>query len=188
MTTAIFTILSYISGSIMYSHILVKYMAKKDISKFGDGNPGAANAFRAGGPVIGILALIGDFFKGFIPVAIAKYCLNLGNTSLFFISAAAIIGHAFSFILKFKGGKSIAVSYGVWTALTIWQIPILWGIYTLIGLAVIKKDHLSVVLAMLFIFVSILIFDGRAYLVTLSLVNMLILCYKGKHDIFPNAG
>ncbi|WP_322796901.1 glycerol-3-phosphate acyltransferase, partial [Tepidiforma sp.] len=42
-----------------------------DVRTSGDGNPGATNAWAAGGPAAGVAAAIGDWAKGALPVALA---------------------------------------------------------------------------------------------------------------------
>ena len=56
-----FVILSFLSGAVPYSVILGKLFLRKDIREYGDGNPGGANAWRAGGPAFGLLAILLDF-------------------------------------------------------------------------------------------------------------------------------
>ncbi len=41
--------LAFFSGSVPYSLLLGKLLLKRDIRRFGDGNPGATNLIRAGG-------------------------------------------------------------------------------------------------------------------------------------------
>ncbi|MGB9810219.1 MAG: glycerol-3-phosphate acyltransferase, partial [Dictyoglomus turgidum] len=104
-------LLQFLSGSIMYSYIIARIL-KVDLSKIRDGNPGASNLWRAVGWKYGILALFLDYLKGALPLAIF---VSLGIVKdNFVISLAAlsgVLGHAFSPILRFKGGKAVAVSF-----------------------------------------------------------------------------
>ena len=45
-------------GACPFALWIGKWLAHKDIRNYGDGNPGAVNAFRAAGPKIGTFALI----------------------------------------------------------------------------------------------------------------------------------
>jgi glycerol-3-phosphate acyltransferase PlsY len=94
----------------------VGYMAGKlngiDIREHGSGNIGATNVLRVLGKKTGIPVFIIDFLKGLLPVLLA---LKLTNNIECGIAAGlgAILGHNFTFWLKFKGGKGVATSAGV---------------------------------------------------------------------------
>ncbi len=57
--------------------------------------------------------------KGALPVVLAYYVFDVAGWGLTVVMLAPILGHAYSPFLKFKGGKAIAVTFGVWTALTV---------------------------------------------------------------------
>jgi acyl phosphate:glycerol-3-phosphate acyltransferase len=112
--------LSYLSGSIPFGYLLVRLVRGEDIRKTGSGNIGATNVSRKS-PVLGIVTLVLDALKGFVPVALA---LSLGRrfveppyllaaTAAFF----AIVGHIFPVWLKFRGGKGVATGLGSWIGL-----------------------------------------------------------------------
>ena len=59
-----FIVLGYLSGSIMFSYLIVKILKHIDLIDVSDDhNPGMANAFKYGGTTCGVLALVCDFFK-----------------------------------------------------------------------------------------------------------------------------
>jgi acyl-phosphate glycerol 3-phosphate acyltransferase len=99
-----------------------------DIRQFGDGNPGGTNVWKAGGPRWGITAILLDGLKGLIPVSLALYQGEVSGWWVFPVSLAPIMGHVFSPFLNFRGGKALATTFGVWTALTLYQVPIVFGI------------------------------------------------------------
>lgn len=118
-------LVAFLLGSIPFAYIAVKAFGRKDIRQVGEGNPGAANASRACGPAVGAAVLVLDAMKGLLTV----YFLVKG-TSYWQRPALAImpvLGHAFSPWLGFKGGKAITTSFGIWTALTIWEAPVAMG-------------------------------------------------------------
>ena len=97
---------------------------KIDIRTAGSGNVGATNVARLCGFKWGVLTLLFDALKGAAPVAVAQYILPdalpelvpakalatfVGLTGL-----AAILGHLYSYFLKFKGGKAVATTVGVY--------------------------------------------------------------------------
>ncbi len=118
----IFTVLGYLSGSVLYAPLFAKLFGKGDIiEKSRDKNPGTANAFMYGGFVCGLATLICDLSKGFFPVWL---CMRgaFDMRALPFVVAAPVAGHAFSLFNHFKGGKGIATSFGVLLGLLpMWQ-------------------------------------------------------------------
>jgi glycerol-3-phosphate acyltransferase PlsY len=112
--------LSYLSGSIPFGYLLVRLVRGEDIRKTGSGNIGATNVSRKS-PKLGMLTLILDALKGFVPVALALHFGQrasvqpylLASTSAFF----AIAGHIFPVWLHFRGGKGVATGLGSWIGL-----------------------------------------------------------------------
>lgn len=95
-----------------------------DIRKTGSGNIGATNLTRALGRRWGITAFILDFAKGLLPaLAPAWLALELDSPPLttlqiqILAGLAAVLGHVFPVTLGFRGGKGVATTFGVMTAL-----------------------------------------------------------------------
>lgn len=138
MKTFFFTLLGYLSGSVLYAYVFAGLL-KKDgmIEKSKDKNPGTANAFLYGGFRCGLLTLLGDFFKGFIPVQLyMRYRYYNGAADVYSIAlilAAPVIGHAFSLFHKLEGGKGIAVTFGCLLGLApIWQPAVVLAVFFLL--------------------------------------------------------
>ena len=113
--------LSYLSGSIPFGYLLVRLVRGEDIRKTGSGNIGATNVSRKS-PTLGVLTLLLDALKGFVPVMLAlqwgrhEFSANayaLASVAAFF----AIVGHTFPVWLKFRGGKGVATGLGSWIGL-----------------------------------------------------------------------
>lgn len=104
----------YLSGSILFARLFESIFKKEIVKVSPDQNPGTFNAFRYGGFQCGILTLICDLLKGFLPVFLY---LQTGvpekEAGLAFVLAAPVVGHIFPIFYEFKGGKGIAVSFGV---------------------------------------------------------------------------
>lgn len=115
--TFVWTLVSFLSGSIPFSMWVGRLALKKDIRQYGDHNPGATNVARAGGWQLGVLAAALDIAKGAAPVWLAIHWLGLDGWSLLPIALAPVLGHAYSPFLKFKGGKAVAVTGGIWMGL-----------------------------------------------------------------------
>lgn len=116
-------LLAFLSGSVPYA-VLVGYLVlHTDIRQYGDGNPGAYNVFRAGGRLSGLVAGLLDAGKAAAPTWLALRAY--GPVAVPWVAVAAVAGHAFSPWLRFRGGKAIAASLGIWLAL-LTVVPAFW--------------------------------------------------------------
>ena len=114
-----FIFLAYIIGAIPFGQIISRKIAGIDITLKGSGNIGATNVAREIGIKWGLLTLLLDLFKGFIPVFIIKnFIIDFEGIFLFTIAIAVILGHRFSPFLRFKGGKGVATAFGIFLALS----------------------------------------------------------------------
>ncbi len=136
---------AYLLGSIPFGFLMAKAKGV-DIRSVGSGNIGATNAMRVLGKPAGIIVLLMDALKGFGACLLAIIFYNhyfyqfsgLHSTSdsiplpsqegmeHFAIIAGifAVLGHNYTCWLKFKGGKGIATTAGVFLALAPWALLI----------------------------------------------------------------
>jgi glycerol-3-phosphate acyltransferase PlsY len=105
-------ILSYLIGSIPFAYIAGRLVKGIDIRKVGDGNVGAANAFREIGPITGLAVMVADIMKGVTVVLIAQGS-HLNQTAVFVAGFACVLGHIYPIFLNFKGGRGEATAAGV---------------------------------------------------------------------------
>jgi glycerol-3-phosphate acyltransferase PlsY len=127
-------------GACPFAVWLGRWRLKKDITRYGDGNPGSANVFHAGGGVrLGLTAVLLDIAKGVPFVLISHLIFGLPIVVVLAIGLSAILGHAFSPILQFKGGKSVAVTFGVLIALPQPDILFAYTILTVLGFLFIEQ-------------------------------------------------
>lgn len=151
-----FIVIGYLSGSIMYAYLLPRLMKHIDIRELSDdGNPGTANAFTHAGIPVGILVIICELLKGAVPVWAAARSIDITNLLFSLVLAAPVLGHAFPLFWEGKkGGKAIAVSFGVLLGLFPNLMPalILAGLYILFSLVIIIRPHFfrSVITFLLF--------------------------------------
>jgi glycerol-3-phosphate acyltransferase PlsY len=132
--------IAYLLGSVPTGYILGT-LAGVDVQKAGSGNIGATNVARIVGKRQGILTLLADIAKGFIPVILG---VNLGLTSAqsALVGIAAFLGHLYPVFLRFRGGKGVATALGVLLALTplaslllivVFAVVIFWSRVTSLG-------------------------------------------------------
>lgn len=143
----LYTLVGYLSGSVLYSLLYSKIFHISDIRiNSRDHNPGVANAFKNGGSACGIFTLFGDFFKAFIPVFLYIHFTShsLSSIGAAFVIAAPVIGHMYPLFHGFKGGKGITATFGSLAALLpIWQPLTLLVVLFLFfsGVLVIKPNY-----------------------------------------------
>ncbi len=125
--TILLVILEFLCGSMMFSY-WIAILEKKDLKTIGDGNPGGYNLLQSTGIGIGLLGISLDFFKGYFPLVILIHMGAVKGITIIPIAIAPILGHAFSPFMKFKGGKATAVTFGVWSAVTAFEVSIVYAI------------------------------------------------------------
>lgn len=152
---------AYILGSIPTSYIMGKLIKGIDIRDFGSGNVGATNALRILGTKVGVFTLIIDIGKGFLAVNIARIIIEDPTDLIMILTGLfAILGHIFTIFLKFKGGKGVAASAGVFIALV--PVPIAIALFVFIITVWLSKFvSLGSILAAFTLFISELIINIR---------------------------
>ncbi len=141
----------------MFSHWLGLVVLKRDIRTIGDGNPGASNLFRAGGWLVGIVGLLLDYAKGVAPVVVARFVGGIEGSALIPTALAPVLGHAFSPWLRGRGGKAVAVTFGVWTGVSLWEGPVVLGLLLTVFYMLSARDSWTVFISMLCFFVYLLL-------------------------------
>ena len=147
---------AYLLGSIPFGFLVAKAKGV-DIRSVGSGNIGATNAMRVLGKAAGILVLMADALKGYAACLLGAFIHiyfsnqlaglhsstsdngansfeELRNSSSYFPIIAgifAVLGHNYPCWLKFKGGKGIATSAGVYLALAPWAVLVALVVFIL---------------------------------------------------------
>ena len=106
-------LLAYLIGSIPTAYVLFRIKRGDDIRKYGSGNVGGTNVIRTLGTSWGLMTIILDVIKGFIPVLISYLLYPTDLILVAVVSVVTVLGHSFPVYIKFKGGKAIATSLGV---------------------------------------------------------------------------
>lgn len=119
---AVVAVVSYFIGCFNFA-VIISHIKKKDIRSEGSGNPGTMNMTRTFGLKIGAINFFCDVIKGGLPAVIAwiifKNYVFVGTTVIvsdfmrYFCGLFVIIGHIFPVTMKFKGGKGIASTMGL---------------------------------------------------------------------------
>ena len=197
--TVLFTVIEFLCGSLMFSYWL-GLAVKVDLRTVGDGNPGAFNLWHSAGYKIGLLGVFLEFTKGYLPLAILIDQGYAEGFALVPIAIAPILGHAFSPFLKFRGGKTVAVTFGVWSAVTRFEVSVTYAVILAVFTVAVKflkrgkapsseEDGLMVVFGMLILGVYLKIREFSADIAALWLANLIIMAFANRsklHGFFKN--
>jgi acyl phosphate:glycerol-3-phosphate acyltransferase len=175
--------IAFLCGSLPFSVWLGKILLDVDVRKLGDGNPGAANAFRTGNKLVGLLVLLLDISKAAAPVGWAYFNLGIRGMPMLLIAVAPILGHVFSPFLGFRGGKALATALGVWIGLTIWKLSLPAIVGAVIGIALFTPPGWSGMLALGGILAVLLIWMPDPLLLAIWFSEVIILAWTHRLDL-----
>lgn len=180
MQYMIWILAGYLSGSVLYGYYLPLWLKKTDVRALSDdGNPGTANAFKQAGVPVGILVILCELGKGFLPVFLAARHLKIETILFSLVMAAPVLGHAFPvFTGGRKGGKAIAVSFGVLLGLVPEWRPVFWLIifYLLFSLVIVIQPHLyrSVITFICFNLTCLFLVDNKPILYGCLILSLVV--------------
>ena len=176
-------IAGFISGSIPYSVLITRLALRRDIRGVGDGNPGAFNVIRSGGLMWGGLAIFLDIGKGALPVAIANFILGLEGWPLVAAAIAPVLGHAFSPFLRFKGGKAIATTGGMWIGLAGLHVITVAMIMLVYWYLAVTISGWAVMFTLLSVLLYLILSAAHWTLLAAWTLSLLVLIWKHREDL-----
>ena len=170
---------SYLFGAIPSGYIVFWIAEKKDIRNFGSQATGATNLLRLKGWKFAAPILLFDILKGALPVFLA---LELFEDLRFALVCGflAVFGHCFPIYIKFKGGKGLATTLGVYAVLGIKPLLLSLGVF-LLAVGITRYVSLGSLLAVLSYPLFTYLFHGDKEIVYLSLVlfHLIMLMHRG---------
>ena len=138
---AVLALGAYLLGSIPTGYLVARAKGI-DIRSVGSGNIGATNVFRILGKPAGVFVLLVDALKGWAAVVGLTQLILLvfpfppeaswRQTAFIIAGICAVLGHNYTVWLHFRGGKGIATSAGVLTALVPWALLIIVAIWIIL--------------------------------------------------------
>jgi len=131
-------IIAYVIGSTPFSVWIGNLATGKDLRDYNIGNPGGFNAIITYGAKVGLTITFLDILKGTISIVLADQIFNLDyfyiggdNTNLWhslaviLVPAFCILGHNYTFWLKFQGGRGFGVIMGT----LLYMNPLVYIVY-----------------------------------------------------------
>lgn len=182
--TTSLAVAAFILGAVPFSVIIGHLLLKKDITRYGDGNPGSANVFRAGSKKLGLLALVLDIAKGVPFVLLAHTVFGLSGISLVIIAISAVLGHAFSPFLNWHGGKAVAITFGVMLGLLPqYEVLLVFVISVVLCFIFVKIDAWKIIIGATGTLIYLAIVKGNSWEPLLMLCLLVILVIKHFEDL-----
>jgi glycerol-3-phosphate acyltransferase PlsY len=155
---------SYLIGSVPTAYILGRLVKDIDIRLYGSGNVGGTNVFHNVGRRWGILLGVFELFgKGGSPVWIGMYLLDMDRSSYALMGAPlmSMVGHNWSILLRFGGGRAIGVAIGALGALA-WKELVVFAVVAIGGWALFRSSGVWVLIALLLLPVAALLLGEPA--------------------------
>jgi glycerol-3-phosphate acyltransferase PlsY len=135
--------LGYISGSLPFSIWITRYVKNVDVRDAGSGHATTTNTIRQAGFGWGVLVLILDIAKGFIPTYLA-FKFSGFPWIIALTVACAVIGHCWPLFAQFRGGMGLATFGGALLALNWFAFVIGLGLLLLLTITVHHSARASV--------------------------------------------
>jgi len=170
-------------GACPFSVWVGRWFLGKEVREYGDGNPGATNVFRAGGRKSYVMAMLLDIAKGVPFVYLAHAYWGFPDMAVVMVALSAILGSAFSPFLGFRGGKSIAVTFGVLLALPHLEIFFALLVFLLIGFLFLERDAWIVIAGAAGTLAYLAVTGGNSWESMLMLGVLAILMVKHFNDL-----
>ena len=171
---------AYLLGSVNGAIITSTTLFRKDIRKFGSGNPGLTNFYRIFGKSGVLLVVLVDIIKTVIPVLLGGWAFErcfdmmvLGRTIAGFF---VMLGHCFPVFYGFKGGKGVLAAGTILFVLD-WRVALIsWGVFILLTIST-RYVSLAAMIGSTMYPASMIIFgigDWKEFTAALACVLLLI--------------
>ena len=176
--TALLALCAFWLGACPFSVLIGRWLLGKDITEYGDGNPGAINVFRAGGRKLGYLAILLDVAKGIPFIYLAHSFFGLSELAVVVVGLCAVLGHAFSPFLQWRGGKAIAVTFGVLIALPQHEILFAFAIFVILCFLFVENHSWVVIFGTTGTLAYLAVTKGSSWELLLMLCILVIFVFK----------
>lgn len=142
LETYLLILAAYLLGATPSGYIIGKLVAGIDIREYGSGNVGASNVIAHVGKMTGIAQglLFDGFLKGYAPILLGRYALEVDLWAQCAAGIAAIVGHNWSPFIRFTGGRGVATAMAVTLALNFWIEMFIMGVVSAVGILLIARD------------------------------------------------
>ena len=111
-------VIGYLIGNVNFARIFARAFSGKEITELGSKNPGTMNMLRSRNFGEAMLTLMFEAIKSGVPALIAYFIFEhtsegFGELAYFSVALAAVLGHCFPVFYRYKGGKGVACTFGM---------------------------------------------------------------------------
>jgi acyl phosphate:glycerol-3-phosphate acyltransferase len=165
----------YLVASVPIGLLIGRMVAGIDIRRYGTGNIGASNTFHNVGLVPAAIVGVGSFLQGCVP-AWAAWELTHSLLCLGAAGVGATAGYAWSFLLRFSGGRAVGTATGALAVIAPAGLVLLLAFYALGGL--LRRPAPAVLLGLLADLALLVLIGTQAALVIAAALVVLIVVLK----------
>ena len=186
-------ITAYLLGSINFAVIFANAFLKKDVRELGSGNAGTTNVMRTAGFLPGALTFICDALKGFAACFIGKMLFIHAFPApvpwiyvAYMCGVACMLGPVFPIFFRFKGGKGVATSVGIFAVCSPIAIVLGLTVFAVMTLVTRIVSLSSLVATVTVISLSIIFYNSDANILIPALLSIsmgVIVFLKHKDNI-----
>lgn len=173
---------AYVIGSYPTGVFLTRRKYGLDVRDMGSGNIGATNVTRVFGWYAGALTFLVDFLKGMVPVYFVHRYYPEDPWAIACVAIFLVIGHCYSFLLGFRGGKGVATSLGCTMIVAPW-CALASGIAYVVFLIIAKISAVGSLAGLLAAFVYVAWVRPPISIVFLIVGCSLIVLWRHKDNI-----
>jgi glycerol-3-phosphate acyltransferase PlsY len=179
--TILFVCFSYLLGSIPFGYLLFRLKNKGDIRDFGSQSIGATNVLRTTGWKLAIPVAVLDILKGFLPAFLGLKFFEDSRWALVF-GFCAVVGHCYPIFLRFKGGKGVATTAGVYAAVGFVPLLLMMVVFVLVT-AITRYISLGSLLGVLSFPLFSYFFQREIPILFLSVALFILITFRHKGNI-----
>lgn len=152
-----------------------------NLREVGSGNLGTSNAFIAFGKGAAVLVFLHDAGKAFLAVWLARLLFPGLPLVGAVAGVASVLGHIFTFYLKFKGGKGFASFLGMVLAMN-WKLALL--VLVVVGLITLITDYIVYATATVTIAapIAVGILEQSVWVALILLIATAVILYKHREN------
>lgn len=135
--TLLAILIGYLVGAIPTGVVVARAYGRVDLTRVGSRKTGATNVLRTLGKGPAAIVFLGDFLKGAFAMLLVRAFLTQDELAVALCGVAAVLGHAYSPFIGFKGGRGVTTGLGGLLVLS----PLAAGAGALIGVAAIAASR-----------------------------------------------
>jgi glycerol-3-phosphate acyltransferase PlsY len=180
-------VLAYLIGGVNGAIITSKYFYKKDIRRYGSGNPGLTNFYRVFGKraVTGVIII--DMLKTIVPVVIGRVLFrNFYDMEIYgsiFAGLFVMLGHSYPLFYGFQGGKTV-MAIGTFVFFVDWRLALIaWGVFIVVLAATRYVSLGSMVAALTYPILVYALGIGGTREIIVSVLSFLLLVFRHRENI-----